>query len=127
MSDVQLAQDALDRLQAANPRFDRRGYLLVLSALHEVVGRMDAPRHITGEELSYGVRDLAIERFGLLAKTVLETWGIRSTDHIGEIVFDLVEGGILVKQEGDRREDFRDLFDFEEEFVHGYPWGAGVN
>ena len=124
MSDVQLAQDVLDRLQAANPRFDRRGYLLVLSALHEVVGRLDAPRHISGEELSWGVRELAIERFGLLAMTVLDSWGIRSTDHIGEIVFDLVEGGILVKQEGDRKEDFQDLFDFEEQFVRGYPWAA---
>ena len=127
MSDVQLAQDVLDRLQAANPRFDRRGYLLVLSALHEVVGRLDAPRHITGEELALGVRDLAIERFGLLAITVLEEWGIHTTDHIGEIVFDLVEGGILVKQDEDSREDFRSLFDFEEAFVSGYPWGAGLH
>ena len=127
MSDQQLAEDVLDRLHAANPRFDRRGYLLVLSALHGVVGRLDEPRHISGEELSLGVRDLAIERFGLLAKTVLESWGIHTTDHIGEIVFDLVEGGILVKQEEDDPGDFRDLFDFEDAFISGYPWGAGIH
>ncbi len=126
MSDQQLAEEVLDRLQAANPRFDRRGYLLVLSALHGVVGALDEPRHISGEELSLGVRDLALQRFGILAKTVLESWGIHTTEHIGEIVFDLVEGGILVKQDEDSREDFRDLFDFEDAFIAGYPWGAGI-
>ena len=126
MSDVTLAEEVLERLQAHNPRFNPRSYLLVLAALHNVMGRLGVPRHITGYELSEGVRDLALERFGLLAKTVLEYWGIHTTDHLGEIVFDLVECGVLVKQEGDRMEDFRNLFDFDEAFVSGYPWGAQI-
>lgn len=126
MPDVKLAEEVLERLQAHNPRFNPRSYLLVLSALHNVMGRLGEPRHITGNELADGVRYLALDRFGLLAKTVLEHWGIHTTDHLGEIVFDLVECGVLVKQEEDRMEDFRNLFDFEEAFVSGYPWGAQI-
>jgi uncharacterized repeat protein (TIGR04138 family) len=54
---------------------------------------------------------------------VLEHWGIHSTDDMGEVVFALVEFGVLVKQDEDRREDFRDIFDFEEAFERAYPWG----
>ena len=69
-----------------------------------------------------GVRRLAMEQFGPLARTVLEYWGIHSTDDLGEIVFDLVDMGVLVKNPRDRPEDFADVFDFEEVFDHNYPW-----
>ena len=61
---------------------------------------------------------------GLMARTVLEHWGIHATQDLGDIVFALVECGILIKQEDDRKEDFRAVFDFEEAFELGYPWGA---
>ena len=56
------------------------------------------------------------------ARTVLGHWGIHSTGDLGEMVFDLVEMGILVKHTGDCPEDFEDVFDFEEVFDHDYPW-----
>jgi uncharacterized repeat protein (TIGR04138 family) len=59
-----------------------------------------------------------------MARTVLEHWGIHATEDLGDIVFALVECGILIKQEDDRKEDFRAVFDFEEAFELGYPWGA---
>ena len=124
MTDVQFAEDVLLRLQDRNPRFHRRAYLFLLSALHQVMERLDEPRHISGRELSQGVRDLALVQFGPLARTVLEHWGIHRTEDLGEIVFALVDCGILVKQDEDRQEDFRDVFDFEEAFELDYPWEA---
>ena len=96
----------------------------MLSALQSVVNRLQPPRHISGSELAHGVRDLALERFGPLARTVLEHWGIHATDDVGRIVFALVECGVLVKQDEDRMEDFRDVFDFEDAFERSYPWGT---
>jgi len=125
MTDVQFAEEILERLRERNPRFEGRAYLFVLSSLHHVMSRLDAPRHISGAELTQGVRSLAIDRFGPLARTVLEHWGVHSTDDVGEIVFALVDAGILVTQEGDRPEDFRGLFDFEDAFDRNYPWAAG--
>jgi len=37
-----------------------------------------------GRELAVGVRDLAKERFGLMAKTVLNQWGVVETSNIGD-------------------------------------------
>ena len=125
MTDLQFADEVLDELQEKHPRFHPRAYVFVLQALHSVIGSMEEPRHITGRELAEGVRELALEKFGPMARTVLEHWGIHATDDMGRVVFAMVEHGILVKQDGDRPEDFADLFDFEEAFELNYPWNAG--
>ena len=57
---------------------------------------------------------------------MLEYWGIHSTDDVGELVFALVDIGVLVKRDEDRREDFEDIFDFEEVFDHEYPWSVAT-
>jgi uncharacterized repeat protein (TIGR04138 family) len=125
MTDVQFAEEILDRLTERNPRFDGKAYLFLLSALHHVMEGLAQPRHISGAELADGVRNLALRQFGPLARTVLEHWGIHSTEDMGEIVFALVKAGILIKEEEDRIEDFRGIFDFEEAFERNYPWTAG--
>ena len=72
MPDVQPAEEILLQLQERNPRFHGKAYLFLLSALHHVMERLERPRHITGQELASGVRELAIERYGPMARTVLE-------------------------------------------------------
>jgi uncharacterized repeat protein (TIGR04138 family) len=122
MTDVQFADEILDRLRARNPRFHGNAYLFLLSSLHYVMSELDQPRHISGAELAEGARSLALDRFGPLARTVLEHWGIHTTDDLGEIVFALVDAGVLVAEPQDRAQDFQGLFDFEEAFERGYPW-----
>lgn len=127
MNGIIIDDQVLDRLRERNPRFHEAAYLFVLSALHHVIERLPEPRHISGRELVEGVRDLAIERFGPMARTVLEHWGVRATADVGELVFALVECGILIKQDEDLPEDFRDVFDFDEAFERDYPWGRPGN
>ena len=114
----------LDRLRASHPRFHETAYLFVLSALHFSLERLTEPRHLSGRELAEGVRDLALTRYGLMARTVLEYWGITTTGDLGEIVFALVDAGILIKQDEDSHADFVDVFDFGEEFERMHTWGA---
>lgn len=109
-------------LQVPNPRFHRHAYDFLLDALQEVISSLSERRHISGQELVEGVRRLALERFGPMARTVLEYWGIRSTEDVGELVFALVDMGMLVKNVDDRPEDFSAVFDFEEAFDRDYPW-----
>ena len=120
------ADEVLDRLRERHPRFHETAYLFVLSALHHVLERLPEPRHITGRELAEGARDLALQRFGPMARTVLEHWGIEETADLGAIVFALVECGILIKQDEDEPGDFERLFDFAETFEQDYPWGANI-
>ena len=124
MTDLQFATEILDQLQERNPRFHTKAYFIVLAALHSVIQSLDQPRHISGRELTEALRTLALERYGPMARTVLEHWGIHATEDVGCVVFALVEQGILIKQEGDSPDDFTDVFDFEEAFELNYPWEA---
>ena len=116
MSSIILDDLVLDRLRERNPRYHETAYVFVLSALHHVIEGLPEPRHISGRELAEGVRDLAIARFGPMARDVLEHWGIRASGDVGELVFALVEAGILIKQEEDELTDFVGVFDFDEAF-----------
>lgn len=124
MTELQFADEILDELQERNPRFHAKAYFFVLAALHSVLNSLDEPRHISGRELTMGVRGLALERFGPMARTVLAHWGIHRTEDVGGVVFALVEQGVLIKQDEDNAEDFADVFDFEEAFERDYPWRA---
>ena len=126
MTDVALRTNVFQTLQERNPRFHEKAYLFLLSALHTVLEGLEEPRHISGRELALGVRDLAMAEFGPMARTVLAHWGIHSTEDLGQIVFAMVDCGVLIKREEDRQEDFQDLFDFEEAFEHEYPWGESL-
>src|SRR5439155_18738034 len=73
-------------------------------------------RHVTGRELLDGIRRLGLERFGPMAPTVFEAWGVRRTADFGEIVFNMVEIGFLGKTDTDSRDDFKDGYDFDAAF-----------
>ena len=77
-------------------------------------GSGEAEQHLTGQELCEAVRRLALDQFGLMARTVLNSWGIHTTRDIGEIVYNLIELGVMRQSRHDRREDFFDVYDFED-------------
>ena len=99
-----------------NPRFKREAYRFVQESLEFTRRKLTRRGHVTGRELSEGVRDLALDRFGLLAKTVLNEWGICSTGNVGDIVYNMIEAKIMVKQDSDSRQDFDDVYDFSNAF-----------
>lgn len=120
------ADEVLDRLRERHPRYHETAYLFILSSLHHVIEGLPEPRHISGRELAEGARELALRRFGPMARTVLEHWGIEQTSDLGEIVFALVECGVLIKQDEDGPDDFDGIYDFGDAFETDYPWGAGI-
>ena len=108
-------------------RYDRDSYYFVregldftLKMLKKQAHSLPAQRHISGQELLEGLRRYAIDQFGPMAKTVLSYWGIHKCADFGEIVFNMVEKGILGKTEQDSLEDFRAGYDFDEVFVKPY-------
>lgn len=97
--------------------FVREGLSYAAHRVHDDMDNLaEQDRHISGQQLCLGLRDYAIERWGLLAPAVLEHWHIRRTDDFGRIVFAMVEHGVLSKTEEDTLEDFRAVFDFDEAF-----------
>jgi uncharacterized repeat protein (TIGR04138 family) len=119
--ELQFADGVLARIHAsAGRRYDERAYLFMLAAIEYLQTRFDARRHVTGAELAWACRDLARERFGLLARTVLDCWGVRETADLGQIVYTLVAIELLTTQPGDRVEDFSGVYDFAPAFDADY-------
>ena len=124
MAELAFRDGIMDRIRAREPRFHERAYLFILAALEYSQSRLHERRHVAGRELAAACRDLALERYGVMARLVLEHWGIRSTADIGDVVFTLVDLGLLISQPTDRREEFADVFDFDEAFEREYPWSG---
>jgi uncharacterized repeat protein (TIGR04138 family) len=114
----------MDRIRLREPRFHERAYMFVLAALEFSQARLTERRHISGRELAEACRDLARERYGVLARMVLEHWGITTTGDLGDIVFTLVDLGLLRSQPNDTRDDFVDVFAFGDAFDRDYPWNT---
>ena len=116
----------MDRIRLREPRFDERAYLFVLAALEYCQQRLEERRHISGRELALACRDLALDRFGVMSRVVLEHWGVRTSADIGDVVFTMVELGLLMSQATDSREEFADVFDFDQAFEREYPWSGAL-
>jgi uncharacterized repeat protein (TIGR04138 family) len=105
-----------------DPRYKPEAYGFVLAALSHTLSRLGEVRHVSGQELLIGVRELGLEMYGPMAKEVFNYWGLHSCTDFGSIVFNLVDEGLLGKTDEDRIEDFENGFDFEEEFVAKFQW-----
>ena len=124
MPELAFRDGVMDRIRLREARYDERAYLFVLAALEFCQQKLPERRHLTGRELAAGCRDLALARYGLLARSVLEHWGLRDSADIGEIVFALVDVGLLMSQPNDSKTDFIGAFDFRDAFDRNYPWNA---
>ncbi len=107
-----ILQEILNR----DARYTEDAYVFVRAGLDFTVRRLKKPRHVSGRELMDGLREFALSEFGPMAKTILAEWGITCTEDIGEIVFNMVETGLLGKTEQDSRADFANGYDFNEAF-----------
>jgi uncharacterized repeat protein (TIGR04138 family) len=118
-------REELAGVLARDPRYSIHAYVFLFEALEytkklrkraQVRGRArrtSRSHHVTGRELCEGARLLALGHYGLLALTVLNQWGIRTTSDLGEIVFNLIASGDLERSPADSRADFDGVFDFE--------------
>jgi uncharacterized repeat protein (TIGR04138 family) len=73
-------------------------------------------RHVTGQELCEAIRRYALDQYGYMAKTVLNSWGIHATSDFGEIVFNLIRIKQMRKTPADTRVDFDNVYDFDVAF-----------
>ncbi|MBK9137968.1 MAG: hypothetical protein IPM17_04295 [Verrucomicrobia bacterium] len=123
--------EVVERIVARDPRYTREAYEFVREALdftQKAISKANKGklRHITGQELLAGARAYALQQYGPMALTVLNEWGIRRGEDIGEIVFNLIDARLFSKTDADSRADFEGGFDFEEAFRKPFlptrPW-----
>lgn len=126
-SDAAMPASDLDSLVERDPRYPREAYEFLMEALSFTQRRLarlaqssKSDLDVTARELLEGFRDYAIAEFGLLASTVLRLWGIQETGDVGNMVYNLIAIEALTNQPGDRREDFDNVFDWEQELRRGF-------
>lgn len=111
--------EMIEQVARSKGRFAAEAYTFTVEALNITLlkrRKRGMMGHITGQELLHGIKDVALDRFGYLGRAVFEAWGLRSTSNFGDIVFDLVDAGVLSKQDSDSKDDFVGGFDFVEAF-----------
>jgi len=116
----QKVDNIIENICGADNRYKIGAYEFVLAALSHTQKKCKRIRHVTGEELLSGIRELLEKEFGLMTLTVLEHWGIKTTEDFGNIVFHLVQKKILSKTEEDSIESFKNGYDFQKAFSKDY-------
>jgi uncharacterized repeat protein (TIGR04138 family) len=120
MKELESFLEKIEKVMKDHHQYKFEAYSFVMAGLHHTVTKLPKSRLITGQELLCGIRDYALEQYGALARTVLNYWGIFTTEDFGKIVFALVEVGVLRKQPEDKIEDFQNVYDFKTAFDKGY-------
>lgn len=115
MAKEQITPDELRRLYQENRLPEG-----VRQMIDQLGGAEAMNRHVTGQQLCLALRDLAIQRWGWMARIVLAHWGVYSTLDFGKIVYALVENQVLSTQPSDSIRDFERVFDFREAFDRNY-------
>ena len=117
--------EVVELIVKEDPRYDRKAYTFIRHGLDQTVKdlrkknaeRAQRSQHVSGPELLDGLRMYALDQYGPLTKTVLNSWGITRCTHFGDLVFNLIEYNVFSKTENDRREDFSDIYSFDDAFV----------
>jgi len=122
MSDIQ----TLHKIVEKDPRYSVEAYLFVLEALFCTRKKFKKEKHVSGQELLEGIKDLALNRYGSTAKMVFNHWGIKKTVDLGDIVFNMVNAKLLSKTEEDSLDDFKDVYNFEDVFIKEYQFEIKV-
>ena len=117
--------EVVDLVMKDDSRFGKGAYYFVRKALDFTVKELGeykerSSHHVSGQELLEGIRKYALDQYGPLTLTVFKDWNIKRCQDFGDIVFNLVDYGVLGKTETDRREDFRGGYNFKDAFLQPF-------
>ncbi|MEX2579115.1 MAG: Minf_1886 family protein [Verrucomicrobiales bacterium] len=116
---------AVAQIVKADKRFEPGGYQFLREALEHTIAKLRKDellehRQVSGPELLDGVVEHALSEFGSMAAAVLDSWGIRSGEDIGEMVFALIEAGAFGRSEDDSPADFHGVIDLRRRLLSPY-------
>ena len=114
-------KERLEIIAERDGRYDIRAFKFVYDGLgHTLKHLVSEPQHVSGQILCDGLRELALKKWGRLSKLVLNSWNVRSTHDLGEIVYTLIENKWMSAQPTDSIEDFNDAYNFQAVFKDQY-------
>jgi uncharacterized repeat protein (TIGR04138 family) len=110
-------KQGLDEIARQDGRYDPAAFRFVYEGLGYTAKNItQETRHVSGQTLCEGLRQMALEKYGRLALLVLSTWGLKATRDFGEIVYTLIDHEWMSAQPTDTIDDFDDVYNFEATF-----------
>ncbi len=124
--------DVIKEIHEQDDRFGKGAYYFIREALDHTLKSMEKDRdknkgHVSGRELLEGIRDYALDRFGPMTLTLMDHWNVKKCRDFGDIVFNLVDYGILGRTDNDSPEDFDQGYDFREAFEKPFSPDASAD
>jgi uncharacterized repeat protein (TIGR04138 family) len=119
---------SIEQIAGEDGRYSRGALQFVFEGLGRTIEKIrqgtedSEERHISGDKLAIGLGDIAQEKWGRLAKVVLNEWGLHTTRDFGEIVYLMIANEWMRAQEDDEIEDFDNVFDFETRFEKSFQF-----
>lgn len=108
--------EKVNQIISRHPRYKVDAYEFMMQALWFTQEKLKRNGHVSAKELAYGAKEYGLDLYGPMTRAVFEHWGIRTTGDFGEIVFDMIDSGIMSKSDNDTKEDFRGVYDFDQAF-----------
>lgn len=115
--EIDFASDDFADIVARDSRYDAHAYALLMDVIHFLC---NGEKHIRSDEILEEFKERALDQYGPMTYTVLAEWGLSRTEDIGEMMFNLVEGRRIAKDEEDTPESFAGGYDFVEVFKGPY-------
>ncbi len=110
--------EAIELVRKKDERFQIDAYHFLREVLDHTVKSLREDeliehRHVSGPELLHGLIEYAHSEYGSMASVVLDSWGIRESEDIGSMVFNLIEVGAFGKSDEDSPADFSGEIDLK--------------
>lgn len=118
MEEIDFSSDTFADIVAKDKRYHARAYALLMDVVRYLGD--DGKRHVAGEDIVDEFRERALDQYGPLAYTVLTEWGLSTTEDIGEMMFNLVDGRRIGRDANDSADAFAGGYDFKEAFLDPY-------
>ena len=119
MEEIDFDADSFADIIAKDNRYNPRAYVLLMDVIR-FLGGENGDKHMTGEDILDEFRELTLDQFGPLSYRVLAEWGVKSTEDVGEMMFNLAESHRIGRDEGDSAESFAGGYNFKEAFLGPY-------
>jgi len=108
---------SLEEIAKEDGRYNPAAFKFVYDGLGYTIRNVASePRHVSGQTLCEGLRQVALEKYGRLALLVLSSWGVKTTRDFGEIVYILIDHEWMSAQSTDAIDDFNSVYDFKTVF-----------
>ena len=117
MEEIDFEADSFADITGKDSRYDARAYALLMDCVH-FLGKERG--HMSSYDVMLEFKERALDQYGPMSYTVLTEWGVAATEDIGEMMFNLVEGRRVRKDENDTPESFSGGYDFNEVFKGPY-------